>query len=102
MRATRLTVEIGKAGESEGMVTLYVRDNGVGIDQEFHEVIFGLFKRLNRREDYEGTGAGLAIAKRAVEVSGGRIWLESTPGKGSSFFFTLPVWQGASQALEAA
>jgi light-regulated signal transduction histidine kinase (bacteriophytochrome) len=96
------TVEIGKAAESGGMVTFYVRDNGVGIDAEFHEQIFGLFKRLNRREDYDGTGAGLAIAKRAVEVSGGQIWLESTPGAGSTFFFTLPLWQGAANTLVAA
>jgi len=83
-------IEIGMDGHDKlGHPILFVRDNGIGIPMEYQERIFGLFNKLDATS--EGTGVGLALVKRIIEFHGGGIWVESEPGKGSTFFFTLPV-----------
>jgi light-regulated signal transduction histidine kinase (bacteriophytochrome) len=68
-----------------------VQDNGIGIDPRYSERIFEVFKRLHTREEHPGTGIGLLICKRIIERNGGRIWVKSKLGKGSTFYFTLPI-----------
>lgn len=85
-------VEVGwrEAEAPGGPVVLYVRDNGIGIAERHWDTIFRIFRRLHGRDRFGGgTGAGLTIVKRLVERHGGRIWLRSTPGEGTTFFFTL-------------
>lgn len=89
-RADRpLLIEVGARREAKGW-TLWVRDNGIGLDPKFKERIFVIFQRLHARDEYPGTGIGLSICKRILERHGGSIWVESVPGEGSTFFFTLP------------
>lgn len=80
-------IEIGQRGFLRNMPIFYVRDNGIGIQSQFTENIFGLFNKLDPRS--EGTGVGLALVKRIIEFHGGQIWVESEPGNGSTFCFTL-------------
>lgn len=86
--ADRPRVTIGRL-EGDGPVTYFVADNGVGFDMAHAGKLFGLFHRLHRAEDYDGTGTGLALAQRIVHRHGGTIWAKAEPGAGATFFFTL-------------
>jgi signal transduction histidine kinase len=77
-----------------------VADNGPGIDPKYHDRIFQIFQTLRPRDEFESTGIGLALAKKIVELHGGEIWVKSTLGEGSQFFFTLPQTSYRNQEAE--
>lgn len=82
--------------EFSDALRIMISDNGIGFDMKYHDRIFGLFNRLVRQEEFEGTGAGLAIVKKVLEKLGGKIWAESKPGSGAQFFVELPQRPGRS------
>jgi len=87
---SRPTIEVGMKGiDTDGKPIFYVGDNGIGIEPKYHERIFGLFNRLD--PSVEGTGIGLTLVRRIIDIHGGRIWVESELGQGATFLFTLPT-----------
>ena len=88
-------VEVG-VGRSDDEAVIFVRDNGVGFDSKGADRLFSVFRRLHADDEFEGAGIGLSIVKRIIEKHGGRVWAESAPGRGATFFFALPARAEAS------
>jgi signal transduction histidine kinase len=91
----QIGVVVVAAQRRNGMIEFVVRDNGPGIDPQYHDRIFEVFQTLRPRDEVEGSGMGLAIVKKTVESAGGQIWLESARGQGTAFHFTWPQNAGA-------
>jgi light-regulated signal transduction histidine kinase (bacteriophytochrome) len=95
-KTARSRVEVGWQRTEQGLAAVFVKDNGVGFDMRYADKLFGVFQRLHRAEEFEGTGIGLATVRRIVNRHGGEAWADSVLGQGSTFHVSLVLVEGAA------